>query len=162
MPPDSYSSLVRSGALNVDEAHAVPAIDMLLSRIWSWSPAVLVCDPFRVQELYQVVGGRVRIVERAKGGGEGTSNVQSLRSLLLDSDSGVTQESRALLEAAFMQVHLTIDHSGLTKVVKIDRRRSRDDACAALLLACGEAARHPAPVELRGAVIDRQGLVTWI
>ena len=32
----------------------------------------------------------------------------------------------------------------------------------ALLLAAGEQARRPAPVELRGAVIDRQGNVTWL
>ena len=86
-------------------------------------------DPYRSAELHQVVNGRVRIVERARGGGETTSNIQSLRSLLLDSDSGATQESRALLEAAFAQTTLTIDHSGLSKVVKLDKRRSRDDSC---------------------------------
>ena len=145
VPEDSYSSLVRSGGLAVDEGRAVPDIGLLLARIWSWEPAVIVCDPFRVQELHQVVGGRVRIVERARGGSETTSNVQSLRSLLLDSSAGVTQESRALLEAAFMQTTLTIDNSGATKVVKLDRRRSRDDAAAALLLAAGEQARRPAP-----------------
>ena len=91
-----------------------------------------------------------------------TSNIQGLRSLLLDSEAGVTLNSRALLEAAFMQTNLVIDNSGVTKVTKIDRRRSRDDAAAALLLAAGEMARRPAPVELRGAVISREGLVTWI
>ena len=33
---------------------------------------------------------------------------------------------------------------------------------AALLLAAGEQARRPAPVELRGAVISREGAVTWL
>ena len=160
--PDSYAELVRSGGLSVDDAHAVPDISLLLARIWSWEPSVLVSDPYRSAELHQVVNGRVRIAERARGGGETTSNIQSLHSLLLDSDSGVTQESRALLEAAFMQVHLVIDNSGASKVVKLDKRRSRDDAAQALLLAAGEGARRPAPVELRGAVISREGLVTWI
>ena len=44
---------------------------------------------------------------------------------------------------------------------KVDRRRSRDDASAALLLAAGEQARRPAPAELRGAAISREGAVTW-
>ena len=158
----AYSSLVRSGGLAVDEGRAVPDISLLLARIWSWEPAVIVCDPYRVQELHQVVGGRVRIVERARGGGESTSNVQSLRSLLIDSDSGVTQESRALLEAAFMQTTLQIDNSGVTRVSKVDKKRSRDDAAQSLLLAAGEAARRPAPAELRGAIISKSGEVTWI
>ena len=146
----------------MDEGRAVPDISLLLARIWSWEPAVIVCDPYRVQELHQVVGGRVRIVERARGGGESTSNVQSLRSLLIDSDSGVTQESRALLEAAFMQTTLQIDNSGVTRVSKVDKKRSRDDAAQSLLLAAGEAARRPAPAELRGAIISKSGEVTWI
>ena len=160
--PGCYEELLKSGGLSVDTDRAVPDIGLLLARIWSWSPAVIVCDPFRVQELYQVVGGRARIVERAKGGSESTSNIQSLRSLLLDTQAGVTEASRALLGAAFEQTNLVIDSSGLTKVVKLDQRRSRDDASAALLLAAGEKARRPAPVELRGAVIDRQGNVTWL
>ena len=88
---------MRSGGLVVDEGRAVPDIGLLLARIWSWEPQVLVCDPFRTQELHQVVAGRVRIVERARGGGESTSNVQALRSRLLDTAAGVTQSSRDLL-----------------------------------------------------------------
>ena len=146
----SYAALVRSGGLSVDEEHAVPDIELLLARVWSWKPQVIVCDPFRVAELNQVVAGRTRITERARGGGESTSNVQALRSLLLDSNAGVTEASRDLLGAAFAQTALVIDGSGITKVTKARAKRSRDDAVAALLLAAGEAARRPAPVSLRG------------
>ena len=162
VPDSTYSELVKSGGLTVDEGQHVPSIERLLSRIWAFGPRVLVCDPYRAPELHQVVAGRVRIVERAKGGGESTSNVQALRALLLDSAAGVSEASRALLGAAFEQTTLVIDNSGVTRVSKIDRRRSRDDAAAALLLAAGEQARRPAPVELRGAIISREGLVTWI
>ena len=72
------------------------------------------------------------------------------------------ESSRALLGAAWAQTNLVIDNSGVTKVTKIDQRRSRDDAAAALLLAAGEQARRPAPVELRGAVISKSGEVTWL
>ena len=89
--------------------------------------------------------------ERARSGGESTSNVQALRSLLLDTGSGVVAESRALLGAAWAQTNLTVDNSGITKVAKLDNRRSRDDAAAALLLAAGEQARRPAPVAFRGS-----------
>ena len=124
--------------------------------------SVLVSDPYRSAELYQVVAGRVRIVERARGGGESTSNVQALRARLLDTAAGVTEASRDLLGAAFAQTSLVIDSSGITKVTKARAKRSRDDAAAALLLAAGELARRPAPVELRGAFVSKSGEVTWI
>ena len=139
----AYRELVRSGGLAVDDARAVPDIDLLLSRIWDWEPIVLVSDPYRSSELSQAVAGRARIVERARGGGESTSNVQSLRSLLLDSNSGVTTSSRDLLGAAFAHTSLVIDATGITKVSKARAKRSRDDAAAALLLAAGELARRP-------------------
>ena len=157
----SYSELVQSGGLSVDAGRAVPSVSLLLSRIWAWEPAAIVCDNYRAPELHQVVSGRVRVVERARSGGESTSNVQALRSLLLDSEAGATEPSRALLAAAWAQTNLVISNDGLTKVTKIDARRSRDDASAALLLAAGEQARRPVPVPLRGAVISREGVVTW-
>ena len=158
----SYAELVRSGGLSVDAGRAVPGVEGLLSRIWSWEPLCIVCDNYRAPELFDVAKGRVRVIERARSGGEATSNVQALRSLLLDGAAGATQTSRALLGAAFAQTNLKIDPAGLTKVTKIDERRSRDDAAAALLLAAGEQARRPAPVKLRGAVISRSGEVTWL
>ena len=65
----SYGELIRSGGLSVDEGQHVPGVDRLLSRIWSWSPAAIVCDNYRAPELHQVVGGRARVIERARGGG---------------------------------------------------------------------------------------------
>ena len=158
----SYMELVKSGGLSVDEGRAVPSVERVLARIWSWEPSAIVCDSYRVAELHKAVQGRVRIIERAKGGGESTSNVQALRSLLLDTASGVTEASRALLAAAFAQTTLKIGDNGETKVGKLSQRRSRDDAAAALLLASGERVRRPAPVELRGAHISREGKVTWL
>ena len=158
----SYSELVRSGGLSVDEGQHVPGVGRLLSRIWAWEPAAIVCDNYRAPELYEAVSGRgVRVIERARSSGESTSNIQSLRSLLLDSQAGVDEESRALLGAAFEQTNLKIDNSGVTRVSKVDKKRSRDDAAAALLLAAGEQARRPAPVALKCAAISREGAVTW-
>ena len=161
-PEGAYLELARSGGLRVDEGQHVPSVERLISRIWAWEPSAICCDNYRAPELHQVVGGRVRVIERAKSGGEATSNVQALRSLLLDSEAGVSEASRALLAAAWAQTNLVIDHAGITRVTKIDQRRSRDDAAASLLLAAGELARRPAAVELRGAVISREGEVTWL
>ena len=158
----SYAELLRSGGLSVDAGCAVPDVERLLSRVWAWEPVCLVSDPYRSAELRQAVAGRVRITERARSGGEATSNVQSLRSLLLDTNSGATEQSRALLAAAWAQTTLVLGKDGSTKVSKLDQRRSRDDASAALLLAAGERARRPAPVELRAALISRAGVVTWL
>ena len=73
-----YSDLARSGGLSVDEGRAVPGVETLLSRVWSWSPSAIVSDPYRASELNQVVAGRVRVVERARGGGEATSNIMGV------------------------------------------------------------------------------------
>ena len=158
----SYVALVRSGGLSVDEGQHVPDVSRLMSRIWNWEPSAIVSDPYRSAELHQAVAGRCRIIERARSGGEATSNIQSLRSILLDAQSGATETSRALLAAAWAQTSLIISNEGLAKVAKIDQRRSRDDAAMALLLAAGEMARRPAPVELRAAVIAKSGEVTWL
>ena len=162
VPDGSYHELARSGGLAVDAGRAVPGIERVLSRIWAWSPAAIVSDPYRAAELHQVVSGRVRIIERARGGGEATSNVQALRARLLDTPAGVTEAGRVLLGAAFAQTSLVIDGSGVTKVTKTRARRSREDAAAALLLAAGELARRPAPVALQSAVISKTGKVTWL
>ena len=161
-PEGAYVELVRSGGLSVDEGRAVPDVSRLLSRIWSWEPACIISDPYRSAELAQAVAGRCRIIERARSGGEATSNIQSLRSLLLDTQAGATESSRALLAAAWAQTNLVISNEGISKVTKIDARRSRDDAAQALLLGAGELARRPAAVELRGAVISREGKITWL
>ena len=157
----TYSELVTSGGLAVDAGRAVPSVERLLSRVWAWEPVAIVADNFRAPELHKAVEGRTRVIERGRGGGESTSNVQSLRSLLLDTQSGVTAESRALLAAAWQQTSLVIGNDGLTKVTKLDQRRSRDDSAMALLLAAGEQARRPAPVAFQGAVISKSGEVTW-
>ena len=158
----TYLDLVQSAGLAVDEGNHVPSIERLLARIWAWDPLAIVCDNYRAPELHQVVSGRVRVIERARSGGESTSNIQALRSLLLDSGAGICESSRALLGAAWAQTNLVISNEGIAKVTKIDARRSRDDAAMAVLLAAGELARRPAPVELRGAIISREGKVTWI
>ena len=162
MHQGSYTELVRSGGLSVDEGRAVPSVERLLSRIWAWEPLAIVSDNYRAPELHHTVSGRVRVIERARSGGEATSNVQALRSRLLDSKAGVSESSRALLGAAWAQTNLIIGNEGQAKVTKIDARRSRDDAALALLLAAGELARRPAPVELRGAAISKSGEVTWL
>ena len=162
VPEGAYGELVRSGGLSVDVGRAVPDVASLLARIWAWEPAALVSDPYRSPELHKAVSGRARVVERARGSGESTSNIQALRSLLLDSNAGVVAESRALLAAAWAQTNLVISNDGLTKVTKLDQRRSRDDAGQALLLAAGELARRPVAVPLRGAVISKSGEVTWL
>ena len=121
-------------------------------------------DSYRAPELHQVVSGRVRVDRKGtRRRGEPPQTFKVARSLLLDTNaSGVTEPSRALLAAAWAQTNLVISPDGLTKVVKLDQRRSRDDAAQSLLLAAGELARRPAPVELRGAVISREGVVTWL
>ena len=52
------------------------ALCLILVSFWrgsgAWEPSAIVCDPYRSAELYQAVGGRVRVVERARGSAEST------------------------------------------------------------------------------------------
>ena len=113
---------------------------LLVEDLERGSPCASSPIPTARRSSHQAVGGRVRIIERARGGAESTSNVMALRSLLLDSNaSGVTSASRDLLGAAFQQTNLVIDSNGLSKVVKLDQRRSLEMtlAMAPCLLAAG-------------------------
>ena len=156
----SYSELVRSGGLAVDAGG--PSVYRAVAFSHLAVGAGGGCGrPLPLGRVAGVVAGRVRIIERARGGGEATSNVQSLRALLLDSPAGVAEDSRELLGSAFEQTALTVDSAGLTKVSKARAKRSREDAAAALLLAAGEMARRPVSVPLRVAFIARDRSVTW-
>ena len=163
LPEDAYTSLAQSGGLVVDSDRTVPSPENLLARIWAWNPQCVVADGYRATELRTAIAGRCPLVERGRGNSDTASNVQAMRSALLDGLAGVTASSRALLAFGFEQSAMTIGADGVTRVVKTRGKRSREDAVAALLLASGHSARRPAPVQLRGAVIDRQGrVVTWL
>ena len=73
----TYGELVRSGGLSVDVSRVVPSVERLLSRVWAWEPLAIVCDSYRTAELHKAVEGRTRVIERGRGGGESTSNVQA-------------------------------------------------------------------------------------
>ena len=157
----AYVELATQGGLIQDPGKAVPGIPALLERVWEWGPSAIIADAFRLDELRQVVGGRVPVMPRSRTYQEAGADVQVLRSRLLDSTAGVAPEGRGLLRHACEQTHLVINAGGV-KLQKKSERRSRDDVLAALLLACGEAARRPAPVALRAAFISRDGAVTWV
>ena len=162
LPPGSYLELVESGGLTVDGDRAVPSPESLLARIWAWNPRCVIADGYRADELRSAIAGRCSLVERGRGSSETASNVASLRSLLLDGAGAISEESRELLAFGLKQTAMTIGADGVTRVVKTRGKRSREDSVAAMLLACGHAARRPAPVELRGAVISKSGKVTWL
>ena len=161
-PEGLYTSMAREGGLSISAGRAVPDVGELLERLWPLEPTILLCDSYRADELRAVVAGRVPVKERARGGGETAGNIAALRARLLDFGAGVAPESRGILGHGFKETAMTINANGEVRVQKRSERRSRDDGVAAMLLTCGELARRPAPVELRGAVISPEGLVTWL
>ena len=128
LPEDSYAELALSGGLAVDAGRAVPSPENLLTRIWAWSPQCVVADGFRASELRTAIAGRCPLIERGRGNSETASNVQAMRSLLLDGLGGVTEPSRALLAFGFKQSALTVGADGVTRVIKTRGSRSREDA----------------------------------
>ena len=114
----SYSELVKSGGLVVDEGRACPRRGAV-ARADMDVGAAGASFPIRTatRNSPRRSRGRCRGSSRegAIGGGEATSNIQSLRSLLLDSNAGVVEESRALLAAAFQQTDLVMRLSRINK-----------------------------------------------
>ena len=56
----------QGGLQDQDPGKAVPGISTLLERVWEWGPSAIIADAFRLDELRQVVGGRVPVVPRSR------------------------------------------------------------------------------------------------
>ena len=108
----AYVEMAKQGGLIQDPGKAVPGISTLLERVWEWGPSAIIADAFRLDELRQVVGGRVPVVPRSRTYQEAGADVQCLRARLLDSDAGVAQEGRGLLRHACEQTRLVITPEG--------------------------------------------------
>ena len=147
-----YQKLADAGLLHVDEGRRVVRVETLLNRVLAFRPRVLVADRFRDKSVLDALRGRVPVVFRSMRAtwSEPTEQIQATRRAALDGALSVVPAARPLFRLALAETTVEHDDSGNVRPVKADTNNThRDDLCAALVLACGQMARQPAPRRTR-------------
>ena len=152
VPAGTYTKLYDLGQLEIAEGLRVqpPAQlwDMLREK-WG-KPLKIVCDRFRLAELQDATGNRVRLEPRVSRWSEASFDIRSLRKMALDGPLAVDEGSRELLATSLSRAMVKSDDAGNIRIVKKGTANtSRDDVAAALVLACGALARKPRPAVVR-------------
>ena len=152
VPGGTYTKLYEMGQLSVAEGLRVqPPAQLWEMILETWGrPQLLVCDRFRLAELEDAVKNQVRLEPRVSRWSDAAFDIRSLRQMALDGPLSVDKGSRALLETSLSAAMVKSDDQGNTRLVKKGTQNaSRDDVAAALVLACGAAARKPKTVTVR-------------
>ena len=147
-----YQKLADAGLLTTDEDRRVVRVSTLISRVLAFRPRVIVSDRFREHSVLDAVKGRCPVVFRRmrQSWSEPTEQIQATRRMALDGALAVLPAARPLYRLALAETTVEHDDSGNVRLVKADTNNThRDDLCAALVLACGQMARRPAPRRVR-------------
>ena len=138
-PRGTYQRLADEGVLIQAEGRRVPpakALLTLISETWG-SPAELICDRFRVDELRDA-GLPCRVTPRVTRWSEAAADIRALRCKTKDGPFAVAPDSRSLLAASLAVATVKNDDQGSTRLVKRGTNNcARDDVSAALILAAG-------------------------
>lgn len=125
-----------------------------MNRVLGWRPEAVTCDRFRLADLQDAVGGRVRILPRVTRWSEASEDIRALRSYALDGPLSVAPGSRDLITASLAVATVKTDDQGSVRLVKHgSNNTARDDVAAALTLAAGALARQPKPGRTRVHVV---------
>lgn len=139
VPAGTYRKLAAGGSLLVAEGLRVQPPAQLVKEIRSrWgSPAMIVCDRFRVAELQDAAPG-VRVVPRVTRWSDAAADIRALRKGAKDGPLSVAEDSRLLLAASLSAAMVQNDDQGNTRLSKRGTdNQARDDVAAALVLAAG-------------------------
>ena len=122
-----------------------PPSQLVGAILRSWGrPAVIVCDRFRLPELQDAVGGRIRLVARVSRWSDAAADIRALRALAKDGPLAVAPGSRLLLAASLAAAEVKNDDAGNVRLVKRGTNNTaRDDVAAAAILAAGAFTRRP-------------------
>ena len=154
VPSGTYQRLAAEGVLTTDGDRRVPRVEALMDRVMAWRPEVVVCDRFRLADMQDAVGGRMRIVPRICRWSEAAEDIRALRRYALDGPLSVAAESRDLIAASLAAATVKTDDQGSARLVKRGTNNtSRDDVAVALTLAAGSLSRMPAPRPLRWSIV---------
>ena len=145
VPSGTYQRLAAAGVLTTDGDRRVPRVEALMDRALGWHPESVTCDRFRLADLLDAVGGRVRILPRVVRYSEASEDIRALRGYALDGPLSVSPGSRDLIGASLAAAVVKNDDQGSVRLVKRGSNNAgRDDVCAALVLAAGALSRAPA------------------
>ena len=150
VPRGTYQRLVDAGVLTTDGQRRVPRVEVLAAAALRWRPLAITCDRFRLPELQDATGGRVRLVPRVTRWSESSADIRELRRMAKDGPLSCAPSSRPLLEASLSVAQVQNDSDGNVRLVKRgSQNEARDDVAAALKLAAGAHARRPAAAPRR-------------
>ena len=143
VPRGTYARLVDEKVLTTDGARAVPRVSSLIQKVMAWRPSLIACDRFRLAELQDAVRGRCIVQPRIQRWSEAGEDLRACQRLAVDGPLSVEPATRLLLTAALAASKVQHDDAGNQRLVKKFRDNSgRDDAAAALVLACGAHTRR--------------------
>ena len=147
VPAGTYRVLVESGALRLASGLRVPHPGQLWELVMdTWGkPRLVVCDRFRLNELRDVVGGRIPLMPRVTRWSDAAADIRALRKSAKDGPLSVMEASRPLMVASLAKAMVQNDDQGSFRLVKADpsNNTARDDVAAALTLAAGAVSRLP-------------------
>ena len=148
------------GELHVMGDRVVPLDDLMRLAVERFGQPVSVCaDRWREGEADESMGRIDELVEvplslRGQGFHDGSADLRSFRTALLSGE--VTPVKSLLLRAAMSEARAITDAAGNSKICKSGeggrRRRARDDAACAAILAVSEGRREAAEPEETGWV----------
>ena len=140
MPSDTYHKLVDNGSLRLAEGLRVPSPTQLFEWVCDrWGvPVKIVCDRHRLGELQDAVNRICPVEGRVTRWFDAATDIRALRKGVRDGPFSIDEGSRALLIASLSVAYVKSDDQGNTRLAKDGKHnKARDDAAAALLLACG-------------------------
>lgn len=154
VPSGTYQRLAAAGVLTTDGDRRVPRVETLMDRALAWRPESVTCDRFRLADMQDAVGGRVRIVPRVTRWSEASEDIRALRRYALDGPLSVALGSRILIAASLAVATVKTDDQGSVRLAKRGtNNQARDDVAAALTLAAGALSRMPPARPLRWSIV---------
>ena len=143
-----YVNMWKRKELLLSEGKTSKPRDLLAAVLERWGrPSVIVADRWRLGELYDTLNElRIRcdLVSRGMGWQDGAADVRDFRRSL--AEGRIIHDRNLLLTAAISEARTLADPAGNEKLSKGSqggrRKRARDDACAAAILATAEGYRR--------------------
>lgn len=151
VPRGTYQKLVDAGLLCTDPDRRVPRVTLVVDQLTRWNVEACVMDRFRLPELADCTGGRIRLLPRLPRWSEAASDIRDLRRMAKDGPLAVEQSCRPLIEASLAVARVRNDDMGSFRLIKRDpsNNSARDDVAEAFKLAAGLVSRAPAPPSQR-------------
>ena len=144
VPKGLYTHLAETGVLRIAEGLRVQPPALLWEaacELWGGALAI-VCDRFRLPDLFDATGGQVPLIPRVTRWSESSEDIRALRKMASDGPLSISPESRDLIAASLSVSQVKTDDAGNARLIKRGSNNgARDDIAVALTHAAGQVAR---------------------